>query len=87
MQCQLRHRRNAVARYGAKEFASTTEAVTDRAVSDDVRAAWLLSTPMIKGELYPLLMELEPGKKWPKSTKLKDLIAFTVGRADPTQAG
>jgi hypothetical protein len=40
--------------------------------------AWLMSTPMIKGELQALLVELVPSKRWPKSTRLKDLCDFAV---------
>jgi hypothetical protein len=37
-----------------------------------------MSTPMIKGELRLLLIELAPEKKWPKSTQLKDLCDFAI---------
>lgn len=51
--------------------------------SDEERPAWLMSTPMIKGELRALLDELAPEKTWHKGSKLKDLIEFTVGRFAP----
>ncbi len=44
--------------------------------------AWLMSTPMIKGELQGLLTELVPAKRWPKRTRLKDLCDFTVETFD-----
>lgn len=45
---------------------------------------------MIKGELQTLLSVLVPAKRWPKSTRLKDLCDFTVATfaddtADPRQ--
>lgn len=42
-----------------------------------------MSTPMIKGELQALLIELVPGKKWPKSTRLRDLCDFAVATFTP----
>jgi len=38
----------------------------------------MMSTPMIKGELQALLVELAPEKKWPKRTPLRDLCDFAV---------
>lgn len=42
-------------------------------------SAWLMSTPMIKGELQALLVELAPDKTRPKGTRLQDLCDFAVG--------
>lgn len=60
-------------------------------VDDDMvgqRPAGHLSTPMIKGELFNVLRELRPAKRWPKKPGLRDLIAYTLrefqdGGADP----
>lgn len=48
-----------------------------------------MSTPMIKGELVELLRVLPPDKKWTKSQRLKDYVAFTLDRfpASTTDAG
>jgi len=45
---------------------------------------------MIKGELQSLLRDLAPQKRWPKSTRLKDLCDFAVatfldGTDDPRE--
>ncbi len=39
-----------------------------------------MSTPMIKGELVELLRVLAPEKKWTKTQRLKDYVAFTLAR-------
>ena len=42
-----------------------------------------MSTPMIKGELQSLLVDLVPAKRWPKSTRLNELCEFAVATFDP----
>lgn len=48
------------------------------AVHDEQRLPEGLSTPMIKGELQALLLELRPEKSWPKRTRLQDLCEYAL---------
>jgi hypothetical protein len=69
----------AIAGVGVGEMDTRPMSTTGREPGN----AWLMSTPMIKGELQSLLAQLVPAKKWPKSTRLKDLSEFTVATFAP----